>query len=294
MTTISGMDMTIGQFSALTGLTQKALRLYDERGLLVPAVVDPVSGYRWYSTDQVRHGHLLAALRSAGVPMSELTDLDGFDIDRYRERQQLRRLHEDTALSLADAVKGISLTEWPVTAVAAAELPWVGTIIGMDLPEDGEFGAWLQMALSLPQVQAILGDALDAYGNRAQGPCWTTNRASSPTHLDLLVCHPARHDQRQTDWDGFADHIDRRLPRADVEVLAGVLPPRIEVTCAVQLPEGDRATSMASSYAPYMAIDEYIKAHALRPLDGAARDLLPTGPDEDEATTTVRDVELQT
>ena len=103
--TIGGMDMTVGQFSVITGLTPKALRLYDERGILVPVAVDPVSGYRWYSTEQVRHGQLLWALREAGVPLAELTDPDGLDVDRYRERQQARRLYEDTALRIAEAIR---------------------------------------------------------------------------------------------------------------------------------------------------------------------------------------------
>ena len=38
--------MTIGEFAREAGLTPKALRLYDEMGLIVPADVDPVSGYR--------------------------------------------------------------------------------------------------------------------------------------------------------------------------------------------------------------------------------------------------------
>ena len=40
--------MQIGRFARLTGLTVKALRHYDEIGLLRPAGVDPESGYRSY------------------------------------------------------------------------------------------------------------------------------------------------------------------------------------------------------------------------------------------------------
>lgn len=38
--------MNIGEFAQLTGLSIKALRRYDEQGLLRPAVVDPWSRYR--------------------------------------------------------------------------------------------------------------------------------------------------------------------------------------------------------------------------------------------------------
>jgi len=45
--------MTIGTFAERTRLSPKALRLYDRLGLLPPARTDPLSGYRFYSEDQV-------------------------------------------------------------------------------------------------------------------------------------------------------------------------------------------------------------------------------------------------
>ena len=39
--------MPIGEFAAASRLSQKALRLYGEKGLLPPARVDPDSGYRY-------------------------------------------------------------------------------------------------------------------------------------------------------------------------------------------------------------------------------------------------------
>jgi len=61
--------MTIGRFAQLSGLSVKALRHYDETGLLVPAHVDPESGYRWYRPGQARAGATISVLRSMGVPL---------------------------------------------------------------------------------------------------------------------------------------------------------------------------------------------------------------------------------
>ena len=44
--------ITIGEFALSTGVSVKALRFYDDRGLLTPAEVDPHSGYRRYSAAQ--------------------------------------------------------------------------------------------------------------------------------------------------------------------------------------------------------------------------------------------------
>jgi len=67
------MDVvTIGEFARLTRLSPKALRLYDELGLLPPARVDPDSGYRLYEPGQLERARLVASLRQIGVPLAEI------------------------------------------------------------------------------------------------------------------------------------------------------------------------------------------------------------------------------
>ncbi|MGW5555802.1 MerR family transcriptional regulator [Micromonospora sp. NPDC003944] len=62
--------MTIGAFARAARLTPKALRLYDRVGLLVPAAVDPESGYRLYDAVQVPVARLVAQLRRLGMPLA--------------------------------------------------------------------------------------------------------------------------------------------------------------------------------------------------------------------------------
>ena len=57
----------IGRFAQSTRLSQKALRLYDENGLLPPVRVDEESGYRYYDWRQVRRARRIALLRQAGM-----------------------------------------------------------------------------------------------------------------------------------------------------------------------------------------------------------------------------------
>ena len=64
--------MTIGEFARQAGLTPKALRLYDEMGLIVPADVDPVSGYRYYGPDQLERARLVSRLRLVGMPLARI------------------------------------------------------------------------------------------------------------------------------------------------------------------------------------------------------------------------------
>ena len=64
--------LTIGAFARAVRLSPKALRLYDELGLLAPARVDPLSGYRLYSPDQVERARLVAWLRRLGMPLARI------------------------------------------------------------------------------------------------------------------------------------------------------------------------------------------------------------------------------
>lgn len=64
--------LTTGAFARASSLTRKALRLYDELGLLRPAAVDESTGYRYYGRDQLAHATLVAWLRRAGMPLARI------------------------------------------------------------------------------------------------------------------------------------------------------------------------------------------------------------------------------
>lgn len=78
--------LTIGRFADATGLTAKALRHYDEIGLLVPAQVDPENGYRYYDTDQVEAAVTIRRLRALELPLDEIGVLLDGDGDTVRDR----------------------------------------------------------------------------------------------------------------------------------------------------------------------------------------------------------------
>jgi DNA-binding transcriptional MerR regulator len=65
----------IGRFSRLTGLTVKALRHYDEIGLLRPAGVDAETGYRSYEPEQAERAEAIRMLRRLEVPLDDIARL---------------------------------------------------------------------------------------------------------------------------------------------------------------------------------------------------------------------------
>ncbi|MFJ4832354.1 MerR family transcriptional regulator [Streptomyces sp. NPDC088747] len=67
--------LTIGAFAARSRLSPKALRLYDRLGLLAPAYVDEVSGYRYYRADQAERARTVALLRQLDMPLARIAEV---------------------------------------------------------------------------------------------------------------------------------------------------------------------------------------------------------------------------
>jgi DNA-binding transcriptional MerR regulator len=81
--------MSIGEFAKRSRLSPKALRLYDELGLLPPARVDDANGYRFHEESQLERADLVAALRQIGMPLTEIKAVlelpTQIAVDRIRE-----------------------------------------------------------------------------------------------------------------------------------------------------------------------------------------------------------------
>lgn len=64
--------MTIGRFSSLSRLSVRMLRHYDAHGTLVPAAVDPATGYRRYAAHQLADAADIRNLRDVGFGVSAI------------------------------------------------------------------------------------------------------------------------------------------------------------------------------------------------------------------------------
>jgi effector-binding domain-containing protein len=89
--------MPIGRFARSCRLSIKALRHYDELGILKPAFVDVSSGYRYYARRQARDAVVVSLLRSLGVPLSVVGAIVGSTADEQRAllATEARRLEDD-------------------------------------------------------------------------------------------------------------------------------------------------------------------------------------------------------
>ena len=78
----------IGEVIKIMGITRKTLLVYEEMGLLTPAVKDEESGYRYYSADNMTQIRSIRSLQQLGLSLKEVQDYyyDTENIDTYLER----------------------------------------------------------------------------------------------------------------------------------------------------------------------------------------------------------------
>ena len=87
---IGGSDETllsIGQMARLNGVSEKALRLYQAKDILVPAHTDETSGYRYYTLGQCAALDMICQLRCVGFSLEQIAEvLSAGDVATLRDR----------------------------------------------------------------------------------------------------------------------------------------------------------------------------------------------------------------
>lgn len=100
-------QLTIGEFATVTHLSVRTLRRYHEAGLLEPASVDPVSGYRYYAPEQIPTAQVIHQLRRLDLPLVEVRSILATDDPQERAEViagHLRRLEAELTRTQAAVV----------------------------------------------------------------------------------------------------------------------------------------------------------------------------------------------
>ncbi len=185
--------LAIGEFSRVTHLSVRTLRRYHDAGLLEPATVDPASGYRYYTADQIPTAQVIHRLRELDVPLPDvqrilrspdpgtraalvsdhLQRLES-ELDRTRAAvASLRRL-----LRPEPAPLGVELRAVPVATVAAVE----------DDVEHDHIIDWYAGAMA--ELDAVVREPTGVPGGLYDNALFETGRGH------LLVYRPTTHPPR--------------------------------------------------------------------------------------------------
>lgn len=101
------MRFSIGEFSRITALTIKALRLYHEKELLIPAEVDEFTGYRYYNETNYEAARTIKILREMDFSLAEIKEIleeckDEIDLVTFLEKKALdldQKIHQYVKIS---------------------------------------------------------------------------------------------------------------------------------------------------------------------------------------------------
>jgi DNA-binding transcriptional MerR regulator len=152
-------SLAIGDFSRATHLTVKTLRHYHETGLLEPAQIDPQTGYRRYTTEQIPVAQIIKRFRDLDMPLIEIRAvLSAPNVQARNDliAAHLKRLENDLARTNAAVASLRNLLEHPapdveigrrradeVTAAAISESVHVKDALSWYLGALGELHATL-------------------------------------------------------------------------------------------------------------------------------------------------------
>jgi DNA-binding transcriptional MerR regulator len=151
--------LPIGSFARRCRLSVKALRHYDELGLLRPEHVDLTTGYRYYRRRQAPAAIAIALLRSLDVPLPAIRELlvseDAEAMTQILDRERERRAREITRAE---------------TALRSIErLMRAGTVFPYDIVVEGTTTADLHVAAGTALARELL-DRFDRLGRAPIGP----------------------------------------------------------------------------------------------------------------------------
>lgn len=118
----------IGIFSKMNQITIKALRHYDNIGLLKPGYVDEANGYRYYTSKQLMILHQILALREAGFSLEEIKEVQ----NGTSEKHLLERKRNEIIRNIAAETLKLSKVESYLTS---KNLTYDYHIVTKELPE---------------------------------------------------------------------------------------------------------------------------------------------------------------
>jgi effector-binding domain-containing protein len=184
----------IGEFSKLSRVSVKALRHYDDLGLLRPAHVDRFTSYRYYSAAQLAQLNRILALRDLGLSLEQVRQVlrDGLPAEHLRGMLRLKQ---------AELAQHLAQEQERLQRVAARlqQIEQEGTmpsheVVIKEVPALRV--AALRGVVETYSAQGSLWNQLEAHlqqgGIKPIGPCFTIdhNEEYRPQDVDLEVCEP--------------------------------------------------------------------------------------------------------
>lgn len=233
----------IGDFSRFSRVSIKMLRHYDELELLKPAQVDPFTGYRYYTADQLPRLNRIIALKDLGFTLEQIGGLldDDLSVGEIRgmlklkraEVEQRLREEENRLMRIENRLNQIELQETlpPYDVVIRQIAPQTVAGIREIVPSDSE---------RVTELFELLEQMVARYHARADRP-------------PLLIYHDADYRDSERDIE-VAVPLNGAMPGND-RVCVYELPGYETMACVVH--QGDYPSMYQASNVLFSWIDKH-------------------------------------
>lgn len=192
----------IGEFSKLSKVSVKALRHYDDLGLLAPASVDRFTSYRYYTAGQLPRLNRILALKDLGLSLEEIRRLLAEGLPAAELRGMLRIKQAELERHLAEEQARLGRVAARLRQIEEEDVMPTHEVIVKEAP-----------AQRVASVRAIIPD----YG--AQAPLWEElsaylgQRCLKPNAACLTIYHDEDYRERDVDAE-VCEPVDAPLEEA--------------------------------------------------------------------------------
>lgn len=185
--------LTVGEYSRLTQVPAKTLRYYDEIDLFKPVQVDRLTGYRYYTVDQLPHLYRIISLKELGLTLGQIRSVLNENVSPEQLRGMLRLKEAQLKQTIEAEQKRLAYVETKIE----------------QLENESSLGHYDVILKTVPEIQVALARDIAPQKSTLEG----TLRALFRTVLDFL----AERKTTPTGY-GFTVYFDEEYRDRDIDI----------------------------------------------------------------------------
>jgi len=263
----------IGDFSRLSRVSVKALRYYDEIGLLKPAAIDSATGYRYYAAEQFTQLNRIIILKEAGLSLDEIGTLLDTDLSVPKISGIIRgRITAIREQVNETAVRLDRLEEWLKEIDKEGKMPEYQVTLKKVEP---------LLAASIREVIPVYSDISRLYEELFK---YLGKSFAFPSGPAMAIYHDTEYKERDADVEAVVP-VKRKV-RGTARIKVGELPCVPQMACVLH--KGD----YSSLGRAYQAMTAWIEKNGYH-ITGNSREVYIQGPGRSRSDPTSYITEVQ-